>query len=172
MNPGLDDSLMTRHPDIILPQDPFADEDTSPVEGPDSMRGTGIDSLLARYIRLANQRDLDGLLELYTENPTISLEGRPMGRDLNINMRRAVRAWKDVHARFEKVRVRSLRLNGDSASVDFMIPSRGRLFAFSKRFDFHKHVELTRNGTHWRIASDDTREAGIVGKVMSLAGVL
>ncbi len=150
---------------------PFGEEDTSTVEGPDNLHGTGIDSLLARYIRLANKRDLEGLIELYAENPTISLEGRPMPRDLHTNMRRAVRAWKDVHARFEKVQVRSLNMNDDSAAVDFVIPSRGRLFAFSKRFNFHKHIELVRTGEHWRITKDDTKEAGIVGKVLSFAGL-
>lgn len=150
---------------------PFAEEDISKVEGPEELRGTGIDSLLARYIRLANKRDLDGLIELYAETPTISLEGRPMSRDLQTNMRRAVRAWKDVHARFEKVQVRSWSMNGDNAAVDFVIPSRGRLFAFSKRFNFHKHIELARTGEHWRITKDDTKEAGIVGKVLSVAGL-
>lgn len=161
---------MTKHSQSRS-HDTFTEEDTSTVEGPETLRDSGIDNILARYIRLANKRDLEGLLELYTEHPTISLEGRPMPRDLRSNMRRAVRAWRDVHARFEKVRVNSLTLNGDSATVDFVIPSRGRLFAFSKRFDFHKHVELVRNGEGWRISKDDTREAGIVGKVLSLTGL-
>ena len=154
------------------PQDPYSDEDVSTVEGPESISGTGIDSMLARYIRLANKRDLEGLLDLYADEPSVSLEGRPMGRDLRTNMRRAVRAWRDVHARFEKVHVENTSREGDTVAVDCVIPSRGRLFAFAKRFDFHKHLEFTRYGDRWLITADDTREAGIIGRVLSLTGMV
>lgn len=147
-------------------------EDTSTVQGPDEVHESGIDVVLARYIRLANTRDVDGLLDLYADTPVISLEGEPMEHDLETNMRRAVRAWKDVNARFKSVDVQSLEIDGESATVDCVIPSRGRLFAFSKHFNFHKHLELTNNGHGWRIVKDDTREAGIVGRVLKMAGVI
>lgn len=149
-----------------------ASEDTSTVQGPDEVHESGIDVVLARYIRFANRRDLDGLLDLYAESPVISLEGEAMAHDLQTNMRRAVRAWKDVNARFKSVEVESLDIDGDTATVDCVIPSRGRLFAFSKHFNFHKHLELTKNGQSWRIVKDDTREAGIVGRVLKMAGVI
>lgn len=138
------------------------------------LKSLGLDAKLATYIRLANSRDLQGLIDLYIAEPTLLMEGQPMRGDLATNMRTAVKAWTLLSAKFGPVRVLEERLpTADSTTAEVLmnIPSRGVLLVLPQRFDFKKRLQFHEHHGDWLISLDETVNAGVAGKALRALGM-
>ncbi len=136
-----------------------------------ALQDRGLAPILATYIRLANGRQTQDLIDLYTPAPTLLMNGTPLRGDLPSNMQRAVKAWTLLAARFGPVRVLEEQLDAPAPEVTFLIPSRGTFVIVPQRFDFVKRLQFQENGEGWLISLDETVNAGIAGKALQALGL-
>ncbi len=143
----------------------------TPLDASPTLLDSGVAAMLTEYVRLANARDLDGLIALYAPAAEVLMDGRPMRDPLEKNMRTAVNAWSLLSAKFDTPRVTHETVETEAAEVTFVVPSKGRILLMRKRFDFVKRLGFRRIADEWKISLDETKNAGLVNSILAAAGL-
>lgn len=114
-------------------------------------------TLVKRYVSLSNQRDYEGLMDIYVRAPEIVREGELMQGEFAKNLKRDIEAWNEREAAFELVEMGEIEIQGDTATVPFTLRASGRYWFMRLSRTFSKELHLVRRNDRWLIVKDITR---------------
>jgi len=113
-------------------------------------------SFLDGFVTLSNQRNLEGLLSLYADDPIMIKKGEEIGTDIRTLLTEQLQAWDKHDVEFAIKDLQNASRDGEEAVLDFIITGKGRVFLFFMSRDFQKRLTLRQVAGNWIIIKDET----------------